>query len=78
MFEPMSSNLVVQVRSALSEESKVSSLAEEFLRRLKNTSIAARRVVIAEGLCTKKRNSGHTEKFIKKVTLKGIRNYMAK
>ena len=41
MFEyfekPMSSNLVVQARSVLSEESKVSSLAEEFVRRLKNT-----------------------------------------
>jgi hypothetical protein len=24
------------------------------------------------------KTSGHTEKFIKKVTLKGIRNYMAK
>ena len=77
----MSSNLVVQARSALSEESKVSSLAEECVRRLRNTSrrcSSTRRVEIVEGLCTKMKTSGHTDKFMKKVILKGIRNYMTK
>jgi hypothetical protein len=36
--KPMSSNLVVHAKSAISEESKASSLAEEVVRRLKNTS----------------------------------------
>ena len=31
-----------------------------------------------EGLCTKMKTSGHTEKFIRKVALRGIKNYLTK
>ena len=36
--KPMATNLCVQADSALSEETRLSSLAEEFSRRLRNTS----------------------------------------
>ena len=56
------------------QDSKVSSLVEECVRRC----TPARRVEIIEGLCTKMKTSGHTDKFIRKVILKGIKTYLAK
>ena len=65
----MSSNLVVHAKSALSEEVKLSSLAEETARRLRNTSRGiseAKRMEILERFCTKMSTSGHKIKFIRK------------
>ena len=72
MFEffskPIANNLVVQAKSALSEETKLSSLAEEVNRRMRNTSRKvehSRWLEILEDLCTRMSTSGHTTKFIR-------------
>ena len=62
--KPMATNLVVDSKSAISEETKLSSLAEEVCRRLRNTSLdgdPTRRLEILERLCTKMETSGHTQ-----------------
>ena len=77
----MSSNLVVHAKSALSEETKLSTLAEETCRRLRNTSRKldkSRRMEILEELCTKMSTSGHTLKFMRRALAKGITNYAEK
>ena len=77
----MASNLVVSAKSALSEEIKLSSLAEEVHRRLRNTSLnvdPSSRLDIIERVCTKMATSGHTNKFIRKVVTRGISNYTEK
>ena len=76
--KPMATILVVEANSALSEEVKMASLAEVVMRRLRNTSRRvpnATRLEILERACTKMSTSGHTEKFIRKATLKGISMY---
>ena len=85
MFEffskPMANSLVVQAKSALSEETKLSSLAEEVNRRMRNTSRKvehSRRLEILEDLCTKMTTSGHTPKFIRRALIKGLGNYLKK
>ena len=77
----MASNLVVSAKSALSEEIKLSSLAEEVHRRLRNTSLnvdPSSRLDIIERVCTKMATSGHTNKFIRKVVTRVISNYTEK
>ena len=70
----MSSNLLVHAKSTISEESKASSLAEEVVRRCPSS----RKVEMVERLCTKIKTSGHTDKFIRKVILRGLTNYSKK
>ena len=48
---------------------------------MKNTSRRcppSRKVEVVERLCTKMKTSGHTDKFIRKVTLRGLTNYAKK
>ena len=76
--KPMNTNLVVQARSAISDETKASSLAEEVARRLRNTSRKiphGRRLEILEDLFTKMKTSGHSDKFMRNVAIKGIISY---
>ena len=77
----MSTNIVVHAKSALSEEVKLSSLAEEAARRLRNTSLRldnAKRMEILENFCTKMSTSGHKDKFMSRALAKGITNYSKK
>jgi hypothetical protein len=75
----MATNLVVHAESALSEETKLSSLSEEVHRRLRNTSLDAsqsKRMEIIERVCTKMATSGHKDKFILKSVTKGLDKFM--
>ena len=77
----MATNLCVQANSALSEETRLSSLAEEFSRRLRNTSQrveSAKRMEIMEAACTKMTTSGHKPNFIRKAAIRGISSYLEK
>ena len=79
--KPMASNLVVQAKSALSEDVKLSTLAEEVCRRLRNTSRRldhSNRLETLENLCTRMSTSGHTTKFMRKAMERGIRSYNTK
>ena len=76
--KPMSTNLVVHAKSAISEEVKVSSLAEEVSRRLRNTSTRIpqkRRMEILESLFVKTKTSSHSSTFMRNVAIKGIVGY---
>ena len=64
--------------SALSEETKLSSLGEEVHRRLRNTSLDAnhtKRMKIIERVCTNMATSGHKDKFILKAVRKGLDSF---
>ena len=74
----MATNLVVQAKSALSEEVKAATLSEEIVRRLRNTSQEldnSERLEILERACVKMKSSGHTEKFIRTAVAKGIKKF---
>ena len=76
--KPMATNLVVQAKSALSEEVKAATLSEEIVRRLRNTSQEldnSERLEILERACVKMKSSGHTEKFIRTAVAKGIKKF---
>ena len=65
----MSSNLVVHAQGALSEDTKLSTLAEETCRRLRKTSRRldySERMEILEEFSTKMVTSGHTMKFMRR------------
>ena len=71
----MSSNLVLQASTALSETVKVTSLKEEVVRRLKHTSERlghAKRMETLEDLSQRMVNSGHKPKFIRSILMGGI------
>ena len=77
----MSTNMLVHAKSALSEEVKLSSLADEASRRLRNTSRRldnAKRMEILEHFCTKMSTSGHKVKFMRKALARGITSYNKK
>ena len=77
-LKTMSTNLMVEASSALSNEVKLSTLSEEITRRLKNTSLDPKsscRLEILEMACTKKKTSGHCEQFIRQAVEQGIRNF---
>ena len=66
----MATNMVVQADSALSTNTKFSTLSQEVVRRLQNTSKElgyAKRMEILEKFCVKMKTSGHSEKFIGEV-----------
>jgi hypothetical protein len=76
--KPIASNLVVHTESALSEETKLSSLGEEVHKRLRNISLDAnhtKRMEIIERVCTKMATSGQTDKFILKALRKGLDSF---
>ena len=73
--KPMSSNLVLQADTALSNTVKISSLKEEVVRRLKYTSMRlnhSRRMETLEDLCQGMRNSRHHCRFIRSILIGGI------
>ena len=79
--KPMSSNLVLQADTALSNAVKISSLKEEVVRRLKYTSMRldhSRRMDTLEDLCQRMRNSGHQPMFIKSIMIGGILRFEEK
>ena len=85
MFEfyekPMSNNIVVQEKSALSESVKTATLTEEVVRRLKHTSQdlpLSRRLETLEELSTKMATSGHKPQFMKRILTSGIIKYERK
>ena len=77
----MATNLMVEAKSALSNEVKMATLSEEITRRLRNTSLELnipRRLEILERACTKMKTSGHSETFIRQAVVKGIRAFEEK
>ena len=76
--KPMATNLVIQARSALSEEVKSATLTDEIVRRLRNTSLELNhfeRLEIIERACVKMKSSGHSERFIRRAVEKGIKRF---
>ena len=79
--KPMKSNLVVQRKSALSENVKVASLTQEVVRVLLNCSEDLEdksRVDHLNNLSVKMRTSGYNTEFIRKVMVAGIKTYEKK
>jgi hypothetical protein len=77
----MSNNVVIQEKSALSYQVKVSSLQEEVVRRLKHTQSDLSnqdRLDVLEDLSQRMVNSGHKPSFIKRVLITGISKYERK
>ena len=76
--KPMSNNIVIQEKSALSEMVKSSSLTEEIFRRLKNTRRelpSTCRLETLEDLTQKMKNSGHKDHFMRRIMIQGIVKY---
>ena len=79
--KPMNTNLVIQKSSALSENTKVSSLTQEVVRVLLNCSEDlddSSRVEYLNKLSTKIRTSGYNTLYIRKVMINGIKTYERK
>ena len=79
--KPMAANTVLDARTALSDNTKYSSLSQEVVRRLMHTSRrleASRRVEKLEELSQKMANSSHSMKFIRDILISGIKSYTAK
>ena len=77
----MATNLMVQADSALSTDVKLSSLAEEITRRLRNTSLevdTSRKIEILKEVCIRMKTSGHQDSFIRQAVTKGIRDFQEK
>ena len=73
--------MCVQAACAISYETRLSSLGEEFCRRLRNTSLKVsteRKMEIMEAACTKMVTSGHKPAFIRKAAIRGISSYLEK
>ena len=76
--KPMSSNMVLQANTALSETVKIASLKEEVVRRLKHTSLRlglTKRLETLEDLSQMMINSGHSHKFTKSILIGGIMRF---
>ena len=79
--KPMSSNLVLEKCSALSENTRVSSLSQEVVRVLLNCSEDLEdedRLKHLEHLCTKMKTSGYNTPYIRKLMVNGIKSYEKK
>ena len=77
----MKSNLVLEQRSALSENTKVSSLSQEVVRILLNCAEElnnASRSLHLENFTTKLSTSGYKLEYIRKVMMNGIKSYERK
>ena len=76
--KPMSNNVVIQKKSALSENVKLSSRTEEVVRRLKHTRCDfpdSFRIDTLEDLSQRMCNSGHKPLFIRRILATGIAKY---
>ena len=79
--KPTVSNLTIQKRSALNENSKVQSFSNEVIRRLLNTSEGASRELkgeILDHFSVKLLTSGYNKEQVGKIILGGIRGYESK
>ena len=77
----MSSNLMVEDDSALSQDVKMATLSEEITRRLRNTSLEIEPSIsteIVERACTKMKTSGLEEVFIMQAVIQGIKSFEGK
>ena len=73
--KPMASNLVIQLGTALSQQTIFSSLRQDLCRRLGNTGIMEgieAKITIIENFIQQIRNSGHKFQFIKSVVLQAV------
>ena len=74
--KPMNTNLVLEKTSALSENTRVSSLSQEVVRVLLNGSEDledGKRIEHFKHLCTKMKTSGYSTPYIRKLMVKGIK-----
>ena len=79
--KPMSTNLVLQADTALSDSLKMASLKEEVVRRLKYTSERlgfSKRLGTLEDLCQRMTNIGHKLRYMKQILIAGIMRFEAK
>ena len=79
--KPTVSNLTIQKRSALNENSKVQSLSNEVIRRLLNTSEGASQELkgdILDKFSVKLLTSGYNKEQVGKIILGGIRGFESK
>ena len=79
--KPMGANIVLNSRTALSDQTKFSSLSQEVVRRLIHTSRRlekSSRMETLEKLCQKMTNSGHMPSYIKRVMVAGWTSYSSK
>ena len=77
----MGANIVLLARTALSDQTKLSSLTQEVVRRLLHTSRRLEnsyRMDALEKLCQKMTNSGHRPSYIKRVMVAGWTSYSSK
>ena len=73
--KPMSSNTVLQRKSAMPENMKVASLNQEVIRRMLNTSEDlddAMRMTVVDNFAKKVRNSGYCIKQTREIMMGGI------
>ena len=73
--KPMASNLVIQMGTALSQQTVFSSLRQDLCRRLANTGIMEgidEKITVIGKFIQQMRNSGHKFQFIKSVVLQAI------
>ena len=76
--KPMASNLVIQLGTALSQQTIFSSLRQDLCRRLGNTGTmegSEVKLSIIESFIQQMRNSGHKFQFIKSVVLQAVTKY---
>ena len=79
--KPMNTNMVLQRKSALSENIKMSSLTQEVIRRMLNCCELAEnscRVESLNNLAVKMCTSGYDTRYIRKVFVAGIKGYEKK
>ena len=75
----MAANVLIQAKSALSDQVKVASLTQEVVRRLKHTRLElphSSRMDVLESFSQKMSNSGHMNAFIKRILVAGICKYV--
>ena len=76
--KPMSAKTVIRRNSALSENTKVASLSQDLIRRMKNTSLdlpIAARVQIVDEFSSKLLTSGYSREQIKKIAIAGLKGF---
>ena len=79
--KPMNTNMVLQRKSALSENIKMNSLTQEVIRRMLNCCELAEnscRVESLNNLAVKMCTSGYDTRYIRKVFVAGIKGYEKK
>ena len=76
--KPMATKSVIHRESVLSENSKISSLSQEIMRRMKNTSEDVHmkeRIEVVDQYCRKLLSSGYANDQIDRIVTAGLRGY---